>query len=266
MSATAMSLPRAPRRGPFADLVAREPVLAWFGLALLVALVPAAIAAGLDERTLRGANVWIKPMKFLVSVGIFAWTTAWFIGLLPDARRRAWPVRAVVALVVACGGCEIAYITLQAALGQGSHYNVGDPLHAALYGLMGVAAVLLTATQGVLALETARHGTPARGTAWRDAVVWGLALSAVLGIVSGLMLGGRQPPSGGLPVIGWHAAGDLRPAHFVGLHAHQLLPLAGLALQGLWPRAPRVARTAFAAVAVAYVAGWVVLMAAGLAR
>lgn len=266
MSAPATALPRAPGRGPFADLVSREPTLAWFGLAMLVALVPAAIAAGLDERTVRDANVWIKPMKFLLSLAVFAWTTAWFVGLLPEARRRARPVRAVVALVVGCGGFEIGYIALQAALGQGSHYNVGDPLHAALYGLMGAAAVALTATQGVLAVEIARHGTPARGTAWRDAVVCGLALTAVLGIVSGAMLGGRQPPSGGLPVIGWHTAGDLRPAHFLGLHAHQLLPLAGLALQGLWPRSPRRARTVFAAVAVAYVAGWVVLMAAGLAR
>jgi hypothetical protein len=266
MSAHTTTLPRAPGRGPFADLVRREPTLAWFGLALLVALVPAAIAAGLDDRTLRDANVWIKPMKFLASVAVFAWTTAWFVGLLPETRRRARPVRAVVALVVACGGFEVAYIVLQAALGQGSHYNVGDPLHAALYGLMGAAAVALTATQGVLAIEVARHGTPARGSAWRDAVVWGLALSAVLGIVSGAMLGGRQPPSGGVAVLGWHAAGDLRPAHFVGLHAHQLLPLAGLVLQALWPGSMRTARVAFAVLAAAYVAGWAALTAAGLAR
>lgn len=266
MSAAATVLPRAPRRGPFAELVAREPTLAWFGLALLVAMIPAAIAAGLDERTVREANVWIKPMKFLGSVAVFAWTTAWFVGLLPEARRAARPVRAVVAVVLACGGFEVGYIALQAALGQGSHYNVGDPLHAALYGLMGAAAVVLTATQGVLAVEIARHGTPARRTAWFDAVVVGLMLSAVLGIVSGGLLGGRQPPSGGLPLIGWHAAGDLRPAHFVGLHAHQLLPLAGWLLQGLWPRAPGAARIAFAVLAVAYVAGWAVLVAMGLGR
>ncbi|MEI7447746.1 MAG: hypothetical protein WCK28_22860 [Burkholderiales bacterium] len=266
MSAAATALPRAPRRGPFAELVSREPTLAWFGLLMLAAMVPAAIAAGVDERTLREANIWIKPLKFLFSVGVFAWTTAWFVGLLPEARRRAWPVRIVVATVVACGGFEIAYIALQAALGQGSHYNVGDPLHAALYGLMAVAAIALTATQGVLAVEVARHGTAARGTAWRDALVVGLMLSAVLGIVSGMMLGGRQPPSGGLPVIGWSAAGDLRPAHFVGLHAHQLLPLAGWALHRLWPGPARGARAAFAVLAGAYVAGWVVLMAAGLSR
>lgn len=36
----------------------------------------------------------------------------------------------------------------------------------------------------------------------------------------------------GLPIVGWHIGGtDARPAHFLGVHAQQLVPLAGLALQ-----------------------------------
>jgi hypothetical protein len=36
----------------------------------------------------------------------------------------------------------------------------------------------------------------------------------------------------GLPIVGWHIGGpDARPAHFLGVHAQQLLPLAGFALQ-----------------------------------
>ena len=46
-----------------------------------------------------------------------------------------------------------------------------------------------------------------------------------------------------------------------GLHAHQALPLAGAALGAL---APRGARVWLVAGVVAYVAGWAVLMAAGL--
>jgi hypothetical protein len=50
-------------------------------------------------------------------------------------------------------------------------------------------------------------------------------------------LGGRQPPAGvGLPLLGWHlSGGDARPAHFLGIHAHQIIPLAGLAIQRLSP-------------------------------
>jgi hypothetical protein len=263
MTATAATNP-LPRAAPglLAALIEREPILARYGIAMWLAMIPAALALGLDERLLREAPIWLKPLKFLASVGLFALTTAWFIGLLPVARRRAWPVRTAVWTLIAAGSFEIAYIVLQAALGAGSHYNVGDPVHAALYSAMAVSAIAMTATQPLIAWEIARHGGLARCSAWRTSVLWGLSLTFVLGTVSGMMLGGMQPPSGGgMPLTGWHAAGDLRPAHFVGLHAHQALPLAGAALGAI---APRGARGMLVLGIVVYVVGWAVLMATGL--
>jgi hypothetical protein len=250
-------------RAWLAEVLVREPVLAVFGLAMWVAMIPAAIALGLDERTVRGVPNWVKPLKFLASLGLFSLTTAWFVGLLPAARRRAWPVRAVVATIVATAGFEIGYIVLQAALGRASHYNFDTPLNVALYSAMGAAALALTATQLLLAWEIARHGGPLRGDAARAAVVIGLVLTFVLGAGTGGFLGSMQPPSGaGLPLVGWHWGGDLRPAHFVGLHAQQLLPLAGLAFVALAP--PPRAMRALWATTVGYVVLWTVLMAIGL--
>ncbi len=38
-------------------------------------------------------------------------------------------------------------------------------------------------------------------------------------------------PGATVPIFGWAlAGGDLRPAHFIGIHAQQLLPLAGWVL------------------------------------
>jgi len=51
----------------------------------------------------------------------------------------------------------VIYITLQASLGQASHYNATDAIHIALYGAMGFGALAMTATQPVLAWEIARH-------------------------------------------------------------------------------------------------------------
>jgi hypothetical protein len=60
-------------------------------------------------------------------------------------------------------------------------------------------------------------------------VIIGLVLTFVLSTISGFMLGGNQPPVGkGLPIVGWHLYKDIRPAHFLGVHAQQLIPLWGL--------------------------------------
>lgn len=210
----------------------REPRLVFFALLMLALMLPAALALGIDERTLRGVNVWVKPLKFMASVAMLALTTAWFIGHLDLARRQGRAVQALVWTLIGTGGFEVAYITLQAALGQASHYNVGDALHGAMYTLMGAAALALTGTQLVLGGLIWRHGDPALAPAYRLSVVLGLVLTFLLGATVGVMLGNLQPPAGpGLPVLGWStAAGDLRVAHFIGIHAGQVLPALGAAL------------------------------------
>jgi hypothetical protein len=247
-----------------AELLRRERRLAWFGFALLALLVPLALAWGLDERTLRGANVWIKPMKFAFSLGLFALTTAWFVGHLLPAARRLRAVDAIVWVLIGSAGFELAYIALQAGLGRGSHYNVADPLHALMYSLMGIGALALTATQPALAWLLLRHADPQRAPAYRLAVVIGLVLTFVLGAGVGGLLSGMQPPeTAALPVVGWSlAGGDLRPAHFLGIHAQQALPLVGLVVAG-WGAAK--ARRTVWAVTAAYLLLFAAALAWGLA-
>jgi hypothetical protein len=246
-----------------AELLRRERRLAWFGFALLTFLVPLAIAWGLDERTLRGANVWIKPMKFALSLGLFALTTAWFVGHLLPAARRLRALDWIVWVLIGSAGFELAYIALQAGLGRGSHYNVGDPLHALMYALMGIGALTLTATQPALAWLLMRHADPQRAPAYRLAVLIGLVLTFVLGAGVGGLLSGMQPPdAAALPIVGWSlTGGDLRPAHFLGIHAQQALPLVGLAVAG-WSAA--TARRTVWAASTAYLLLFVMALAWGL--
>jgi hypothetical protein len=225
------SLPwvRRPARALVRELLHRQRMLTVFAGLLLVAIVPVTVGWGLDERTLRGVSVWVKPIKFMLSIAALALTTAWFIGYLRADRRRSPGVRAIVFALVVSGAFEIGYITLQAALGGASHYNVADAFHAAMYMLMGVGALVLTGTQAALAWQLVRHPDPDVPPAFRHAVVLGLALTFALGAGVGIPLSALQPPSiAGVPFLGWSpSAGDLRPAHFVGIHAEQLLPLAG---------------------------------------
>lgn len=244
------------------ESLARQRALTLFGLAMLLAMLPLLVLNGLDERTLRGVGVWVKPLKFCASTGVFALTTAWFVGLLPPGRRRDGVVRTVVATIIAMSLFETGYITWQAALGEASHYNFSDRFHVAMYQAMGAGAVLLTLTQPLLAWHIARHADAGVDASWRRAVVLGLVLTFVLGAGAGAMLGPIQPPAGtGLPWLGWHAQGDLRPAHFIGLHAQQLVPLLGLALL----RLPRERAGRLFALGIAlYVTIWAVAMAIGL--
>ena len=213
-----------------ADVVQRERRLSIYAAVLFALVLPLAIAWGLDERTLRGANVWIKPIKFAISIGVLALTTAWFVGHLPAQRRVGRAVDWIVWLLIGAGTFELAYITLQAGLGEASHYNVGDAWHAAMYNLMGLGALILTATQPMLAWQLFRHPDLQRPRVYRAAILIGLVLTFLLGAGVGGLLGNLPPPGGTatLPLFGWSlGGGDLRPAHFVGIHAEQLLPVIG---------------------------------------
>ncbi|MGL6111879.1 MAG: hypothetical protein ACRC2B_17445, partial [Rubrivivax sp.] len=221
----------------------------------------AAIGMGLDERTLRGVSVWVKPMKFMASVALLALTTAWFAAQLPASVRCGRVFAALVWTLIVAGGFEIGYITLQAGLGEASHYNLADRLHQTMYTLMGVGAIVLTATQPWLAWLIWRHGDRSVAPAYRLSVLLGLTLTFVLGAGAGMLLGGMQPPGGaGLPVLGWsRTGGDLRVAHFIGIHAGQVLPAIGFALV-TW-------RTRYALPGVwAAAALWAGLWAAALAQ
>jgi hypothetical protein len=244
-------LPHRPIRGPSALLRSirrRDPALAGFGLALLALALALGIAWALDARQLHGEGVWAKPVKFLLSVGLFALTSAWFIGELPEARRSAAPIRAARWTIIGAGAFELGYITLQGALGQPSHFNESTPFHAVMFTLMGIGAVALTATTLPLAREIARHGT-GLSPALRLAIVLGLVLTFVFGVGAGVAIAahgghavGGIPDHAGLPLLGWSTTGgDLRVPHFLGIHAQQLLPLAGAGLAVVWPQRARAA-------------------------
>lgn len=214
------------------ELLSRQPLLAILAAIMLALALPTSVLLLVDDRTWREVSIWAKPLKFMLSTAAFAATTAWFVGLLPPNRQGSTAVRGLAWAVVITSTFEVGYISLQAALGQGSHHYVIDPLHAALFGLMGIAAVVLTGTQAVLAGLIWRH-SPERDSVFGRSVIIGLLFTFGLATASGFMLGGQQPPVGtGLPIVGWHIGqADARPAHFLGVHAHQLLPLAGWLLQ-----------------------------------
>ena len=251
----------------FLILFERERWLTRYAELMFALFFATAVLWAVDERVVREVNVWAKPMKFMAATGFLALTTAVFLALLPTHARAQRSVQGMVWVLVLTSAFEVGYITLQGALGNASHYNVSHPLLAVMFGLMALAAVGLTATQGYLAWVVMKNGLTWGQPVFVQSVVWGLALTFVLATLSGFVLGGLQPPPGqGLPLVGWHlSGGDARPAHFLGVHANQLLPLLGLALMRLHGLPPRVALGLLYAGVSLYVLAWTWLSTLALA-
>ncbi|WP_375434140.1 hypothetical protein [uncultured Hymenobacter sp.] len=217
-----------------------SPVLSWAGWLHLVLLPGAVLGLALDERLVTNVNPWVKPLKFLFSDIIYVWGLGWLLADLPAAAQRA--VRRISWGVAVAIGVEIVIIFLQAARGTTSHYNVGSPLDGALFSLMGLfiaVNTVLVVWAVYLAWRHRPHG-PA-GYVW--GVRLGLLLFLVGSAVGGAMIGklahtvGAPDGGPGLPGVGWSTrAGDLRVAHFLGLHALQLVPLLGWWLSRYVPR------------------------------
>jgi hypothetical protein len=203
--------------------------LVGFALLMLITLTLTYIWSLNDHRLIRDVGVWVKPMKFMASTALFALTTVWVLKVAHSHVDQTYAYDWIVALLVATSLFEVVYISYQASQGAGSHYNVSDSFHAFMFGVMAIAAVGLTASQAWLAWEIWKEQKSADIPVETLGVIIGLVLTFVLSTISGFMLGGNQPPAGqGLPIVGWHLYKDIRPAHFLGVHAQQLIPLWGL--------------------------------------
>ena len=200
-----------------------------YGLIMLLALVFCYVWSLSDHRLIREVGVWVKPMKFMLSTALFALTTVWVLKVAHSDLDQMTVYPWIVALLVLTSLFEVVYISHQASQGSASHYNVSDPFHAFMFGVMAVAAVGLTFSQAWLAWEIWNEQKGADLRVETLGVIIGLTMTFVLSTISGFMLGGNQPPSGqGIPIVGWHLYKDIRPAHFLGVHAQQLIPLWGL--------------------------------------
>jgi hypothetical protein len=231
MSAEVLSVP-APRLGVFGHAYRGQPVLAVTGVLLLAVMAPTLVALGLDTRLLNGISVWIKPLKFEAALAVHLLTVAWVMLCLPQEIRDSRLARGLAMALAAAALFEIAYIALQAARGEASHFNRETLFAGVMYSLMGVGAVILVGTSTVIGGLILRHGQRHRPIVF--AAGFGLILGGVLGGITGAYMsaqaghwvGGVPSDAGGLAIFGWsRLGGDLRVAHFFGLHLMQALPL-----------------------------------------
>lgn len=219
-----------------AELFRREPVLMAFAAVLAAMMVPSFAGFLLDTRTFNGINVWIKPLKFQSSAALFLVTLALFWPFLDAEQRERKSVRFAAWFISICLLLEILYITYRASQAEASHFNRTSAINIALYAWMGVtilAATIMSGWIGWLILQ-ARDKIASPGL--RYAIGVGLLAGTILGSLTAVYMsaqtnhwvGGVATDSGGLAFFSWsRTGGDLRVAHFIGLHAMQGIPLIG---------------------------------------
>jgi hypothetical protein len=200
--------------------------LAHFSLFLLLIIV-----SQFDHRQLLGVNLWIKPIKFALSISIYCLTWSLFLQYLPlEKAKNRFANFTVFAL-----SFEMVCIASQAGRGQMSHYNVSGTYNFIVFNLMGVFIVMQTIYafyMGILFFKTKISQIPA-------SLLWGIRLGIITACIFALEGGvmavrlshtvGAKDGTMGLPLVNWsRVAGDLRIAHFAGLHSLQIIPLFAL--------------------------------------
>jgi hypothetical protein len=131
---------------------------------------------------------------------------------------------------------EIICIIMQSIRGTTSHFNHETAFDDAVFSVMGMGVVFNTLAM-TLFLWIIRRDTPPN----RAGYLWGIRLGVALFLLAslqGTLIVGNDAhsipgPDGGpgLPFVNWSTtSGDLRIAHFVGMHAFQGLPLLGFLL------------------------------------
>ncbi len=238
----------------------RHPLWMTAAVGFAALMVACAVFSMFDERTFNGVSVWSKPFKFSLSIAVYFATLAWFAPLLPNGYLEARKGRWLTLVPIVCAVFEMLYIVLQAARGEASHFNNTSVFYSVMYGFMGAGAVALVSICLWMGVVILRHtGTQ---NPYAFAVGVGLVLTFVLGGGFGGYLGehmshwvgGTQSDANGVWLMKWSRdGGDLRVAHFFGMHAMQVLPLLAVLLPARTPH--RIAIGFVVGVACLYSAG-----------
>ena len=215
----------------------QSPLLYYIVIAHLIIMIPCFIGLLVDERTLLGVNVWIKPLKFVISGAIFIATVGYFVTLYPFSNRKKSIINNTTAVTLLI---EVLIIIAQAARGVRSHYNMESPLDGLLFAAMGILVGINVLTMALFFVETIRKKLDTtKAIQW--AILMGWIIILLGSMVGGQMIGQMSHNVGvadggeGLPLLNWSTvAGDLRVAHFFGLHGLQIIPLFAFMLAKKW--------------------------------
>lgn len=231
----------------FQQLKIRNESLFWFGLICLLLAGLCLLFIKTWPQQVLGTSAWYKPFKFFLSTAIFVWSMGWYAHYLNEPSKVLWYSWGLIVLFT----IEDAYIFIQAMRGTTSHFNISNGFYSFMWAAMGICAVGISIWTAVVGVGFFNRPFPELEPAY----LWGIRLGLIVFVIfsiEGMAMGARMAHTvgaadgiEGIAVVNWSKQyGDLRIAHFFGMHALQLLPLIGFFVI----RDPRI----FIPLAVAY--------------
>ncbi|MEM6686823.1 MAG: hypothetical protein AAF617_13650 [Bacteroidota bacterium] len=212
----------------------------------------------IDDRTLTGINVWIKPLKFWISGGIYILTVGYMVTKYPYATIKKNILLNIVSWSLLL---ETGIIFYQASRGVRSHYNQESMFDGMLFAAMGIIIGINVLVMVVLAFDSVRLKLKVAKPI-QIAICVGWIVVIVGSWVGGQMISqmahnvGVTDGGDGLPILNWSTTGgDLRVAHFVGLHGIQIIPLFAWTLVHKWNTQTQKKTMAVLAFSLVFAAG-----------
>lgn len=237
----------------FRALYRRNRLLTGLGWLLVVILAGIIALMAADRREVEGVDLWLRPLRYTLSLLIYCWTVAWIGRYVSQPRWRLRLLSGVIGTTVL-----VTTVTLlvQAARGRPLYYDTSTDFDTIVYAVR-VAMVAVNSLMMVLLLLLFRRPSVRLPTSYLWSIRAGIVLFLFGSWVGANMLFqgshsiGGPVGGAGLPLVGWNmSGGDLRVAHGLALHALQVLPLVGWAISR-WRELPgELARRALASGAI----------------
>jgi hypothetical protein len=256
----------------FARLYATDRLLHNFGWVLLLSVPAFAVLSYLNPGTAQFANPWFKPVKFAISFATFVWTVSLFLTRMRiSARILEWVRRIMTASIVV----EMLCLAIQASRTANLAATSGFADWLIQQMTTAMVSINTAILVGLLAFfcgkrDQIRIADGAMVLAIRLSILIFLAGNAVGGymLARGSHTVGATDGGPGLPFLNWSTiAGDLRVAHFIAIHAIQIVPLFAYLLWQMTPQPDaqrrRIAVYAMAALVALMVGGTFVQAAMG---
>jgi hypothetical protein len=214
------------------NALAENPALVTLVTFSLSVLLISLIGLFVDHRSLNGELVWAKPCKFSTSLAIYGATLIWFGRYLTTHKTffKRISMASLLGTMV-----ELSAIITQVIRGTSSHFNTSTAFDHAIFITIILAIMPVAFSLIALFVMLLRERNLPRTIGL--SLQWGVFLT-IIGLIPGvLMLNIHPVASIKLPYLGWSASsGDLRVAHFLGIHALQVLPFTGMLTESLGKR------------------------------